>query len=307
MAGDRKNDMERIGLFSEMSYISIGDKYVPRVSKPFNEAAGKNRQMFPGGSKTMDNTLDGYFDSQFKRVFEKESYSDPFRERRQYRIEQAKKNLGKAFIPSSGEKKGSGVGSFYGTLSGPIPAFSALQKARKAYTAPGKNFYTNPPKKGTGYGYPNLTLGNQYPYTPDNYDISREKMKEEFEGHKQKLIGGAFRSTHYPKEYFDENPYRSDKFLPPLKKKSGKKESVKPFMPSSPAKQAGGMKAGTFDPYPAHSNDLYTKKYAKTEKGGKNFQPPTGLKSYPVRSILAVNVVKSVNPMNYKTVNVMSY
>ena len=27
--GDKKNDMERVGLFQEMTYVTIGDKYKP--------------------------------------------------------------------------------------------------------------------------------------------------------------------------------------------------------------------------------------------------------------------------------------
>ncbi|XP_053315216.1 UPF0602 protein C4orf47 homolog [Spea bombifrons] len=310
MPGEGKTDMDRIGLFREMGYVSIGDKYVPPGSKPFNEAASKNRQMLPGGSKTMANVTGGFFDGHPKRIFEGESYSDPLKQRRKYRIEQAKKNLGKTFLPPSGEKKPSGLGSFYGTLSGPVPAFSAEQKHRKPYTAPGKNLYTNPPKLGTGYGYPNVTIGKQYSYTSEDYDISRELMKREFESHKQKVKGGAFRLNLYPKDYFDGNPYHSDKPLPPLKKKDGKKETVKPFKPSSPAKDPGGMKAGTFDPYPSHSNDPYMKKPAtssKIAKGGKPFHPPGGPKSYPIQSILHSNVVKSVNPVNYKNVKVTSF
>ncbi|KAM4810573.1 cilia-and flagella-associated protein 96 isoform 2-T3 [Rhinophrynus dorsalis] len=307
MPSEGKTDMERIGLFSELGYISIGDKYVPPSSKPFNEAASKNRQIIPGGSKSMANTLGGYFDPQFKRVFEGESYSDPLKQRRLYRIQQSKKNVGKAFIPSSGEKKPSGVGSFYGTIGGPVPAFGAELKKRKAYTAPGKNFYTNPTKLGTGYGYPNLTIGKPYAYSPDGYDVSREQMKE-FERHKAKFKGGAFRLNLHPKEYFDANPFYSDKHLPPLREKTKKKESVKPFKPSSPAKEAGGMKAGTFDPYPTHSNDPYAAKPAKTAiKERKTFHPPAGPRSYPIQSILASNVIRSVNPVNYKTVNLMSY
>ncbi|KAG9479852.1 hypothetical protein GDO78_011729 [Eleutherodactylus coqui] len=310
MPTEGKSDMDRIGLFREMSYISIGDKYVTPCSKPFNEAASKNRQMFPGGAKSMENTLGGYFDPQFKRTFEGEAYSDPLKQRRQYRMQQAKKNLGKTFLPSNGEKKPSGVGSYYGTLSGPIPALSAAVKPRKAYTAPGKNFYTNPSKEGTGFGYPNITIGKSYTYSSDNYDISKELMKKEMDMHKSKVKGGAFRLNLYPKEYFDINPYRSDKPLPPLKKKTEKKVTVNPFKPSSPAKSAGGMKAGTFDPYPSHSNDSYGKRTVKSAnviKGGKTFQPPQGPKSYPIKSILESHVIKSVNPMNYKTVTLTSY
>ncbi|XP_063776821.1 cilia-and flagella-associated protein 96 [Pseudophryne corroboree] len=307
MPMEGKSDMDRIGLFSEMGYITIGDKYVTPCSKPFNEAASKNRQMLPGGSKSMANTLGGYFDTQFKRTFDGEAYSDPFKQRRQYRIQQAKKNLGKAFLPSNGEKKPSGVGNFYGTLSGPIPAFSAELKARKSYTAPGKNLYTNPPKQGTGYGYPNITIGKPYSYSSDDYDIFKELMKKELEHHKSKLKDGPFRLNLCPKEYFDINPYRTDKPLPPLKKKEEKAQNVKPFKPSSPAKVAGGMKAGTFDPYPSHSNDLYGKPVTKSAvKGGKIFQPPAGAKSYPIKSVTTAHVTRSVNPMNYKTINLMS-
>ncbi|XP_040274687.1 UPF0602 protein C4orf47 homolog [Bufo bufo] len=310
MPTEGKSDMDRIGLFREMGYISIGDNYVTPGSKPFNESASKNRQMLPGGAKSMENTLGGYFDTQFKRTFEGEAYSDPLKHRRQYRMQQAKKNLGKAFLPSNGEKKPSGAGSFYGTLSGPVPALSAEVKPRKAYTAPGKNLYTNPPKQGTGFGYPNLTIGKSYTYSSDNYDISKELMRKEMDSHKSKLKSGAFRLNLYPKEYFDINPYRSDRSLPPLKSKTEKKVNVKPFKPSSPAKAPGGMKAGTFDPYPPHANDSYGKrptKSASVVRGGKTFQPPAGPKSYPIKSILESHVIKLVTPVNYKTVTLMSY
>ena len=46
----------------------------------------------------------------------------------------------------------SGQGSHYGTFSGPTGAFSAATKPKEKYKAPGKNFLTNPGKKGTGFG-----------------------------------------------------------------------------------------------------------------------------------------------------------
>ena len=46
----------------------------------------------------------------------------------------------------------SGLGNHYGTLSGPIGAFSPVSKPGKAYKGSGKNFYTNPGKHGTGFG-----------------------------------------------------------------------------------------------------------------------------------------------------------
>ncbi len=72
--------------------------------------------------------------------------------RRQNRVKASKKNLGGAYVPPSVAKKGSGVGSYYGTLGGSIKALSAATKPAPKYRAPGRNFYSSPPKKGTGYG-----------------------------------------------------------------------------------------------------------------------------------------------------------
>jgi hypothetical protein len=46
----------------------------------------------------------------------------------------------------------SGLGSYYGTIGGPVPFFSVQVKPKDKYEPPGKNLYTNPGKKGTGYG-----------------------------------------------------------------------------------------------------------------------------------------------------------
>ena len=50
------------------------------------------------------------------------------------------------------------------------------------------------------------------------------------------MKGGAFKLNMAPKEYFDENPFRSDKPLPPAKKLPSAKETAKPFRPSNPGK-----------------------------------------------------------------------
>ena len=46
----------------------------------------------------------GYFEKEFKRILEKEAYSDPVKIRRQERIRQSKKNIGKAFVPNAPTK-----------------------------------------------------------------------------------------------------------------------------------------------------------------------------------------------------------
>lgn len=46
----------------------------------------------------------------------------------------------------------SGLGNHYGTLGGPVGAFSPQSRPSKAAKSSGKNFLTNPGKKGTGFG-----------------------------------------------------------------------------------------------------------------------------------------------------------
>ncbi|KAM9623035.1 cilia-and flagella-associated protein 96 [Trichechus inunguis] len=304
-----KSDMDRIGLFSEMEYITIGDKYVSPFNRPFNEAASKNRQMLPGGSKEMSHLQQGYFDPHFVRIFEGEGYINLNQVRRRHMMEEAKKNLGKPFLPSSGGKKPCGFGSYYGTIGGPVPFFSVQLKPQEKYQAPGKNLYTNPGKKGTGYGYANLTIGKQPSHSADFYDEPKLTNKKDNEAHRHLLKGSPFKLSSYPKEYFDNNPYFFDKPLPPIKKAEKPGSLATPFKPSSPGKKAGGMKAGTFDPYPSHSADPYVTKLPRRISGkiDKIFHPPGGPKSRPMTSIMTLNVKRALNMKNYKTASVQSY
>jgi hypothetical protein len=61
--------------------------------------------MLIGGSNEMSALQAGYFTDKFNRTMEGEGYSDPIKLRRQWRLKEQKKNLGKAFVPNSGEKK----------------------------------------------------------------------------------------------------------------------------------------------------------------------------------------------------------
>ncbi|KAM6429101.1 cilia-and flagella-associated protein 96 [Rhynochetos jubatus] len=290
-----KNDMKRVGLFSEMGYISIGDKYVSHYMRPFNEAVSKNKQMLSEGTKTLSALQAGYFEPQFVRIFDGEAYSDPVQLRRRHRLAESKKNLGKAFVPSNGYKWPCGLGSYYGTIGGSFAYFSPQLRDRQRYVPPGKNFYTNPGKKGTGYGYAKLTIGEQYLHEPDGYELERINAKKAQEKHKQLLKGGPFKLNLYPREYFDTNPYFNDKPLPPVKIPPPEKPIAPPFKPSSPAKKLGGMKGGTFDPYPSHSADPYITKTSKayaTNKEQRVFHPPPGPKSRPVTSIITLNATR---------------
>ena len=62
-----KTDLDRMGIFKELGYITVGDPYVPPNSKPFNVSASKGKQMLIDGTKTKSAQQAGYFDAQFNR------------------------------------------------------------------------------------------------------------------------------------------------------------------------------------------------------------------------------------------------
>eukprot|EP00112_Aurelia_sp_Birch-Aquarium-sp1_P000363 Seg1031.7 transcript_id=Seg1031.7/GoldUCD/mRNA.D3Y31 product="UPF0602 protein C4orf47-like" protein_id=Seg1031.7/GoldUCD/D3Y31 len=299
-----RNDLNRIGLFSEMGYISIGDPYTAPNSKFFNTAANKGRQILPGGSKTKSAHQGGYFDKKFVRVMEGESYADPVSRRRQDRIKQLNRNIGKAFVPSQPGKQVAGAGSHYGTFSGAIGAFSPNIRPKKAFAPTGRNFLVNPSKNGTGYGYVNVLIGKPTTHSSEPYDKAKELFRKNQVDSKSKLKGGAFKLNLHPKEYFDGNPYKADRGLPPLREPKSDKRDFKPFKQSSPGKEIGGSKAGCFHSYPSHSEDPYVviKNAFRTGNAGekKIFRPSQGPKSCPTKSVISQNVEKRINRLTYK-------
>jgi hypothetical protein len=274
----------------------------PSTSEPFYTPAYKGKQLTVSSTKSKTAYQTGYFGKTFDRVMEGEAYSDPVKVRRQEKLKQAQKNLSKAFFPTSGSKKPSGPGSHFGTISGPIEAFSAANKDKDKYKSPGRNFTTTPGKKGTGYGYLGVTIGSYHKHEVEPYDNAKELRKSEQEVHQKKMKGGHFKLNGHPKGYFHPNPFRADKALPPIDEPRTSKDKPKPFKPSSPAKKAGGCKAGTFDHYPKHSEDPYSP--AKQKSSGKDsvrkiFKPSPGPKSMPTKSVVTQSVHRRMNVTNF--------
>jgi hypothetical protein len=126
------------------------------------------------------------------------------------------------------------------------------------------------------------------------------------DANKKKMKGPAFKLNCHPVDCFDGNPYQSDKPLPPVKDTQKPKEALKPFKPSSPAKASGGMKAGTFEPYPSYSSDPYIKNPAKRATGEEKkriFVPPAVPKSRPTETIVGLNVIRRINRSNFKVIS----
>jgi hypothetical protein len=299
-----RTDMDRIGLFSEMGYL-LGDKYKTPSKGSFNEAASKGKQMLGGHSKSKAATKDGYF-AEFGRVFDKEAYSDFVKMRRRDRMESNKRNIGKSWVPSSYPAKAPGPGTHHGTIGGRVDHFIPNERKDKAYSAPPKNLYTNPGKLGTGYGYGDVTIGKLPNYQSEPLSRADDQYRKEASISKKQMKAGAFRLNMAPKEFFDENPYKTDKPLPPARKSAPARESLKPFRPSNPGKDSGGGKFGTFDPYPDHPKDPYPNYnpnvFRQQKPGEKVFIPAPGPKSYVVNSVVDQMVEKNINSTNYNYV-----
>lgn len=86
-------------------------------------------------------------------------------------------SLSHCYSPKISALYSSGAGNHYGTFSGATPAFSPVVKGKKAAESPGKNFLTNPPKKGTGFGYLHVTIGAPPKYMSDTYERARDLRK----------------------------------------------------------------------------------------------------------------------------------
>ena len=152
-----KPALKTFGVFSQPAYSS--EPYVDPSPYVHREKPNSNlRPMYCSGgqSKSRAANNDGYFEA-FKRGFEGEAYTDYLALQRAWQRANDVKRLGKEWVPSSVGKKRCGVGSPYGNFTTVIPAMSTEQVE---YTKPAElhNFYTNPGKKGTGYGYPNVAL-----------------------------------------------------------------------------------------------------------------------------------------------------
>lgn len=79
--------------------------FPPPNPGPFNKSASRDRQMQTGGQRQSCSLQSGLFETTFKRIFESEALHEPLKVSRQHRIQQAKRNVGKAFLPADGTKK----------------------------------------------------------------------------------------------------------------------------------------------------------------------------------------------------------
>ncbi|CAH8492315.1 unnamed protein product [Heterobilharzia americana] len=302
-----KPDLDRLGYFKELSYHTIGDPYVDLGRAALSQSSMKGRQMYGAYTKTRCGLNDGYF-SPFKRSFIGEALTDMTKIRHQERLKEKSKERPIVFFPPSGSKQLIGSGGYWGTFSGSIPHFSN-ESIQSIKSSSGKNFYTSPPKKGSGSGYLNITIGKFPTYVSEPYLDSVGKTSDT-ENHKRLLMGrkGFILSGNI--DYFGPDPYKVQGLqkLPTVVPIQTKSITV-PFRPSNPGKQPGGYKAGTFNPFPKYISDPYIDPYKRlrSKRESKVFIPSSGFKSARFESILTRNVYKAMNSSNYDLVKSVVY
>jgi len=272
-----------------------------------------------GEMKSRNATQDGYFDQQFRRVFEKEGPG-----RRSFTIGPKKgpqngrvKLEQPPYVPPSPGKLNSGLGNYYGTFSGKWSHWDPTARNPGPLVFEHTNFLTSPAKKGTGYGYIGVTL-NKYPeYKSEPYKAAATmaNLVKGKLGGRVKISDSPFVSTIHSQELFDNGDcYRPAK--KPVKPPKAKKplgfvpfKQEQPFTPSNPGKKDGGCRAGGFAKWPSYApKDPYKRmgpEYLKDEKNkdGKTYLPinTTCPMSQRFNSHITQIVKKEINTHNYKT------
>lgn len=304
-----KSDNERLGFFSEPSYLSKGDPYKdakPYGSKVSAKLKGK-RQMIAPSTKPKNGTEDGYFTEKFDRVFAGEAYTDSAKIRRKSESKEKKKMLAGAFKPSAAPKSLASPGSYDGTFAGKIDYMSGKQKGATAYKSEKRNFTTFPAKKGTGYGYNDVTIGKPYEYKTSPYKNDEVQEKKRAKEARKRIVAGPFRlNAPTSGRVFTKNPYATVK--PPGKKKLPKieKKVTTPFVPTKPGltMASGGKNFGTFTKLEYVSEKPKGSQKGKTNFKHGPFRPTSKSKTMVTHSIISQNARRSVNGTNFRTVKV---
>jgi len=301
-----KPDLDRMGIFKEMEYISK-DPYIDQYKSTKNSQRGKGKQFIINPPKKGHDTNDVYFEG-FKRILEKEAYTKVNDVYRKNRLEKLKK-VTVPFRPSNVCPKGSGKGSIYGTFDQQYPLFDKDKEVRpkskpstpsKSSTKINKNIYTNPAKKGVGYGYVDITIGKYYEYMSDPYDRMKElNKKERQESIKKNIDPKPFVAGSKITDYFDNSGFSWDINQETIKKnkKVEKLPEIKklehPFRPASNIDY-------TINKFPEYISDGIERKKneellkrAQLRKEGKlntftngNLRLGGTIKSYPISSVL---------------------
>lgn len=303
------NDMQALGVFSQPSYLTIGDKY-EREHSPTKEGDKKETLRHTGKQFITNPPKKGKVGTnccfeEFRPLYQNEKFVDPGTAEKEYAKELKKKNVvPKPFVPSSPTKRSPGLGTYYGTIGAKFEHQMEYEVQKKGdkpkpIEHEKRNFVTSPGKKGT-YGVPHTTLGSAHQYMEDPFDTrQKNEIKENAENIK-KRIGQPFKSTVHSLDFFNSHKNVAaprilsidEKVLPPKKEKpeeKTEKKVEKPFKPSSPPKKGFNCTINPFPEYKSEATEPKSESPKGDTKEAKNrpvFKPVSNAKSSPTRSII---------------------
>ncbi|KAI8899070.1 hypothetical protein BC833DRAFT_396313 [Globomyces pollinis-pini] len=294
-------DLIRMGIFSEPNYVSSGEPFVAKKGVSSLDYRANGKQFLTAPPKRGHDSKDAYFDQHFIRLFENEPYTDLVALRRGWRIKGKEKNITTTpFKPSSVPPKPSGKGSHWGTIEQQWPIknhkFELPPKPEKNDKKPpelkvildsifNSNFVTSPSKKGSGYGYCNVTIGKSYEYQTDPYDGALLAERNSRAANKKKMVGEKpFVSSSTNQEFF--NHFAGMSKLPLEKDVAIEKQEKKILVPFKPSSGYGY----TINPYPSYELPKGALERPATVKKGMSksliFKPSGVTGTYPIRSII---------------------
>lgn len=273
------HDLDRLGLFVEMPFLSWGKPEKKAPKKKFE------RTFIVSFPKSKSGNQDGYFDEEFKRIFAGE-----------HRKKAPPKKVVSTkppFVPTNPGKLHATPNDFYGCFFIEPPERFSPQirkepKPKKKSVIPLRNMMTSPAKKG-GPGFVDICL-NEFPkHMPDFY--GKKPIKK---GAIKKGLSIPFYSGFASQFSFGPNPYYDEKNDPPkqplyvnrdkeVKTKSKVEKAV--FVPPSPPKTMGNNHDGCFEPFPEHQKEPYLAPWQiatfDKKKKDKKKKPDTGVHFIP--------------------------
>lgn len=190
-------------VFSIPSYLCCGDRFKYAIDERAQGAT-----MLVGRPKT-GHMPDALFEKEHIYRWNGERGGDYEAMRRREALASSKKNLTpNGFSYTGPTQKGEGLGSYYGTIGGPIPYYA---RHRDLITVPTKreplprSIYTSRPKKG-GYGYAHTGLSDVgCDYIATIYDQPRINARLDREEKNKKMPENPFRPAGRRGFTFDES------------------------------------------------------------------------------------------------------
>ncbi|MEN2498901.1 MAG: hypothetical protein MHMPM18_003154 [Marteilia pararefringens] len=326
--------LEANGLFSSTKFRFIDEPYVaPKINHKNgagDQATVRRQFVTAGATKSKSANQDGYFSETFERILESEALKDSNKEVK------SKNNHSPSppFYPP-GIRSVNHLGSVPNTKTTKkvdvMPTISRSKAKPKesvnevSSKTKGKQFVCNPPRKGTGYGYIDVTIGKYPPHhtlSPNKSDNVQGRPYSEAKksSDKEKLVpfrtGGRALEESTKLESTKEDRFTrklSKKSIAETKGKEAPERYDKPvFKPAGASKPIGQAKIGTFSNYLDRTNTNENnrsspasgardkKKQQKANNSdassrfvtAKYFIPTHAKKSYYTRSILQYNVAR---------------